>query len=429
MITRRRFLGLGARTATAAALTLAALKAQERGLLPSRPATAGRMEYTVTSVSADATSHPITVTLLPQGAPLPAPTPTPFNTVPHADAQVQSLVPDQTPIASLTSIAGGRFRLSVQRAENLDGAHFSWDFGGGNVQTGATIEVPVETTGALQGWLTISDDSGAALAQVPLVRLVAFDTPPLLSGHLPHIGVQAHVNFDQPANDGLIGTIPDVQRAIARMKDMGMDLVRTDWIWNKIEATDGVYDWNAHQYDDVLRLLAGDGMGSLAILKGTPLWCSSAPDQPLPGFWIAPPTDPRLYGRFVFQFVNHFAQAIKMIEIYQEPNVSLYWNFDAAALAACQKEGYLHAKYANPDVAVGLSGLVGVPAAAVLKPDGFWHYGTVLFQQPQDFLNRVYRATGGRVWWDVLGLHTYPDMDQFSSIDRLQHDTFHCFHQ
>jgi hypothetical protein len=415
MITRRQFLGLGVRAATAAAVTFTALKAQNGGLLPPRPASAGHLEYTVTALSSGVTSDSIAVTLQPQGAPLPAPTPTPFSAGPGAAAQVQSVVAEQTPIASLTSVAGGRFRLSVERAENLDGARFSWDLGGGNVQTGASVDLPTAAPGALHGTLTISSSAGDTLAQVPLVRLVAYDTPPLLSGHLPHIGVQAHVNFDQPADDGLIGTIPDVQKAIARMKDMGMDLVRTDWIWSKLEPADGAYNWNTFQYEDVLRLLASNGLGSLAILKGTPQWCSAESDHPFPVFWNAPPVDPRIYGRFVYNFVDHFAQAVKMIEIYQEPNVSLYWNFDAAGLAACQKEGYLHAKYANPDVTVGLTGLVGVPAAAVLKPDGYWHYGSVLFQQPQDFMSRVYQATGGRVWWDVLGLHTYPDMDQFSS--------------
>jgi hypothetical protein len=415
MSTRRQFLGIGARTALAAAATLAATRLAQGGpWLPARPAVAGRLEYTVTSLADGVTSPPIAVALQPQGAALAAPTPTPFSAALPAHAQVQTSMARPTPIAALTTEAGqAGFRLTIQRAENMGGASFSWRFGDGPAATGSSVVVRPGSAEALEGLLTVSDDSGD-LAEIPLVRLVAYGTPSVLTTDLPNIGVQGHVNFDLPAAEGGITTIPGVLKAIARIKEMGMNLVRTDWIWEKINTAPGVFGWNNLHYADVLGLLAQNGLGSLAILKGTPLWCSSAPHLPYPGFWNVAPTDARLYGEIVYRFVEHFGPTIKMIEVYQEPNVSLYWNFDAPGLAALQREGFLHAKYANPDVCVGLTGLVGVPERATRGDDGYWHYGPVLFEQPEQFLTRLYQASNGRAWWDTLGLHTYPDMDLFS---------------
>ncbi len=417
MITRRQFIGLGARTVAAAATTYAASKLAQRNLwLPARPAVAGRLEYTVTNLSDGVTSAPISVLLQPLGAAVAQATPTPFSAPAVAHAQVQTAIYGQTPIASLTSAAKAKgFRLTVQRAENIDGAEFSWDFGAGAKRSGVSVEITPDSAGGIAGALTVRDSRGQQLAEIPLLRLVAYDTPSLLTTGLPHIGVQGHINFDLPAAEGGITTMPGVVKALARVKEMGMDLVRTDWVWEKMETAHGVIGWNNYHFEDVLHLLANTGLGSIAIIKGTPLWCSSAPHLPFPGFWNVAPSDARLYGEFVYKFVEHFGSVIKMIEIYQEPNVSLYWNFDAAGLAACQREGFLHAKYANPDITVGLTGLVGVPERAVLGSDGYWHYGPVLFEPPENFLTRLYQATGGRAWWDTVGLHTYPDMDLFNA--------------
>lgn len=414
MINRRTFLAAGARAGLAAAGAYAGARLAQGGWrTPAQPAVAGRLEYTVTSLASGVSSPPVSVVLRPQGAPVPGPTPTPFTA--SSPGRVQTAVPVETPLGSLVGALGEPgFRLSVQSAQNIDGAAFTWDFGPGRVWHGESVDIRPDAAGALGGTLHVSAGD-RRLASIPLVRLAAYDTPPILSQGAPHIGVQAHVNFDLPENEGGIQGMANVQKAINRIKDLGMNLARTDWIWEKIETTPGEYGWNNWQYEDVLQLLAANGIGSLAILKGTPLWCSSRPDLDFPGFWNVPPTDPRLYGRFVYHFLERFGDAIKMIEVYQEPNVSLYWNFDAAGLAACQREAFLHAKYANPNVAVGFTGLVGVPERATRGADGYWHYGPVLFEQPEVFLNRVYQATGGRAWWDTMGLHIYPDMDLFST--------------
>ncbi len=416
MITRRQFLGLGARAAAAAATTYAASRLAH-SLVPARPAVAGRLEYTVTSLADGAVSPPIAVTLRPQGAPLPHPTPTPFSEPLSAEAQVRSAIPNDLPIASLTGPAGREgFRITIKRAENIDGASFAWDFGSGARETGPSIDVKPGGPGGLAGSLDVSDGSGLRLATIPLVRLAAYDTPPILTTNLPNIGVQAHVNQDLPEDQGGINGIPNVLKAIARLHEMGMNLTRSDWVWEKVEAAEGAYNWNNYQFEDVLRLLDSNGIGSLAIIKGTPQWASSQPNLPPPGYWNVAPADPRAYGRYVYKFIEHYGPVIKMLEVYQEPNVSLYWNFDAEGLAGCQREGFLHAKYANPDVAVGFTGLVGIPEPATLGDDGYWHYGdNVRFESPEVFLNRVYQATNGRVWWDTMGLHVYPDMGRFSS--------------
>ncbi len=417
MISRRRFLNLGARAVASATTTYAASRLLRGDLFaPARPAIAGRLEYTVTSLADGITSPPISVVLQPHGAATVEATPTPFSLPTSPAGQVLIDVPRQTTIGSLTAEAGQEgFLLTVTRAENMDGASFAWDFGSGAIQQGASTLLKPGAAGSVHGALQINNADGA-LAEIPLVRLVAYDTPGFLTGSRPHFGVQAHINFDLPESLGGISTIPDVVKAIARVKELGMDVVRTDWVWEKVEKTPGGYNWSEYQYDDVMQLLASNGLGSLAILKGTPQWCSTAPDLPYPGWANVPPTDVRLYGEYVYRFVDRYGATIKMIEVYQEPNVSLYWNFDAASLAAMQRDGFLHAKYANPDVAVGLTGLVGVPRAAVHGADGFWHYGNVLFQAPEIFLNQVYQATGGRAWWDTMGLHTYPDMELFSPV-------------
>ena len=415
MISRRRFLSFGARAVASAATTYAVSRLfQGNEFVPARPAVAGRLEYTVTSLADGITSPPISVILRPQGAPVAQATPTPFSQPASPSSQVLSDVPRQTAIASVTTgAAQAGFLLTVTRAENIDGASFEWDFGRGAAQRGASTLLKPDQAGSIHGALGISNSNGE-LARIPLVRLVAYDTPGFLASSRPHFGVQAHVNFDLPESLGGISTIPDVVKAIARVKELGMDVVRTDWVWDKVEKTPGGHNWNEYQYDDVIQLLASNGLGSLAILKGTPQWCSTAPDLPYPGWANVPPTDARLYGEYVYRFIDRYGATIKMIEVYQEPNVSLYWNFDAAGLAAMQREGFLHAKYANPNVAVGLTGLVGVPRAAVHGADGYWHYGTVLFEAPEVFLSRIYQATGGRSWWDSMGLHTYPDMELFS---------------
>ena len=66
MVTRRYFLGLGARAVTAAAATYGASRLLHGTLVhPSPPAVAGRLEYTVTALDSGATTPPIAVTLQP----------------------------------------------------------------------------------------------------------------------------------------------------------------------------------------------------------------------------------------------------------------------------------------------------------------------------------------------------------------------------
>lgn len=413
-LSRKEFLALGGRSLALGTCAYGLSRLAGAQLLQPATVRAGSLAYRVTSARDSVTTPAIQVALRPAGLALAEPHPTPF-VAQAAQAQVHSRVPRATPLQALAASAGrGGFRLSIDRAENLDGARFDWDFGDGRLLTGPAVEIQPTTAGSINGLLTVSDGGGQVQAQIPVVRLVAYDTPAFLTADVPRFATEAHINFDTPHWDGGINTLPDVQKAVDRVKEMDMYLVRCDWIWSNMEPAAGSYNWNVFNYQDVLGLLTQRSVGCVAVVKGTPQWATSSDSDDIDVWWNSPPQDPRAYGEFIYHFIQHYGPVIKMLEVYQEPNCNLYWNFDAAGLAACQREAFLHAKYANPHLAVGLTGLVGIPRPASLGPDGYWHYGPVLFESPDAFLDRVYQATGGHAWWDAVGLHTYPDMELFN---------------
>lgn len=134
-------------------------------------------------------------------------------------------------------------------------------------------------------------------------------------------------------------------RRLDALQAMGAAWDRGDWWWDRIEPEKGRFVWT--DYDRIADEYNRRGIHLLPILCYDAAWRK---DQ-------SPNTDAyrEEYGRFVYETVRHFKGRITAYEIWNEPNISIYWHGtppSAEDYAKLLKVAYREAKRADPDVTI-----------------------------------------------------------------------------
>lgn len=137
----------------------------------------------------------------------------------------------------------------------------------------------------------------------------------------------------------------DGTRRLDQLQAMGAAWDRGDWWWDRVEPEKGRFVWK--DYDRIADEYQRRGIHLLPILCYDAAWHK---DQ-------SPNTDEyrEEYGRFVFETVRHFKGRITAYEIWNEPNISLYWHGtppSAEDYAKLLKVAYREAKRADPNVTI-----------------------------------------------------------------------------
>ena len=115
-------------------------------------------------------------------------------------------------------------------------------------------------------------------------------------------GVNAHVPNDAVAD---------------RIVEAGIEWVRIDFLWSKVEIERDVYDWRV--YDALVDRLEARGLEAYATLQGTPAWATSGPE------FSGVPDDVAQWQEFVYLAAKRYRGRIAAWGIWNEPNLEHFW--------------------------------------------------------------------------------------------------------
>jgi hypothetical protein len=184
----------------------------------------------------------------------------------------------------------------------------------------------------------------------------------------------------------------DAERAalISRAREAGVRWSREELSWANIQPDGKSNNWGG--YDRRLQQLADAGISVVGMLLTTPTWASGHASSEDSWYWY-PPRDPHAYGAFVEAAVRRWHDKVAVWELWNEPDLAGTWmpQADPAAYAALLAEGYAAVKRADPNALVML--------------------GSVYVHDSNNaglaFMDAVAAASGGRLNYDIMGIHTY----------------------
>jgi GH35 family endo-1,4-beta-xylanase len=181
--------------------------------------------------------------------------------------------------------------------------------------------------------------------------------------------------------------------------DAGVRTARIQLNWASVEYEPGVYTF---EYVDSLVLpLLEYGYEVNAILTLPPEFRRANPDEG--GFM---PTDlylqwddpDNLWGDWVYNVAEHYEGQISSYEIWNEPDLDLYWDGDAADYAEMLRTSYQAIKAADPDATVVMAGMA-------LREDLDFLPNVV------DYIYNDSQAESNDYFFDVAAIHVYSEID------------------
>lgn len=188
-----------------------------------------------------------------------------------------------------------------------------------------------------------------------------------------------------------------------RVVGIDADTVRIDVHWDWLEWTGpGVDQWDPDQLarlDAFVDAAQQRHVHVLAVVMDTPCWASSDPSKVCdPAYtrynWREPPTNSADYAAFLRRLVHRYRGRIQAWEIWNEPNLPLFWTHpDPVAYTRLVQAAYPAIKSSDPTALV----LAGALAPIEAGGPGI---------STADFLDAMYRA-GARGSFDALSIHPY----------------------
>jgi len=115
-------------------------------------------------------------------------------------------------------------------------------------------------------------------------------------------GVNAHI-----PNDAVLD----------RVAEAGIEWVRIDFLWSKVEVERDVYDWRV--YDALVDRLEARGLRAYATLQGTPAWATSGSE------FSGVPEEVAQWQEFVYLAAKRYRGRIAAWGIWNEPNLRHFW--------------------------------------------------------------------------------------------------------
>ena len=195
----------------------------------------------------------------------------------------------------------------------------------------------------------------------------------------------------------------DINKALDMSKASGITSMRIDISWAVDEATKGTYDWSTT--DSLVTKILAHQMTVLGMIYDTPTWLSGSTNP------HTPPSDPAKFAAFAAATAKHYLGQISAWEIWNEPNLSVFWptGRDAVAYTKLLKAVYPAIKAVNPNAVVITGGLSPEPGAGLP--------GAVAY------LKAMY-AAGAAGYFDAVGLHPYyypyvPIIDDIAAVHAL----------
>lgn len=199
------------------------------------------------------------------------------------------------------------------------------------------------------------------------------------------IGISSHLDLLSQS---------DVVKQLDLMQSAGINWVRLEFKWNKLEATQGTWDFST--YDFIVSDIISRGMQIIGLLAqyDVPSWYGTPQNKP---------PLPQDYANWISQVVSRYASQISLWELGNEPNESLFWypSPDPASYTTLLQDGYTAIKAISSSSKVISAGLSQ--------------------NSPSSFLTSMY-SSGARGYFDYFGYHPYtqPNPPNFGILDTLR---------
>ena len=346
-----------------------------------------------------AATPPPTDTRKPTGTPRPTDAPSPTNTP----------VPTATPIPITASISPnleqvreegfhwlvGHPPFTVDFSAEVEGGcgdlSYAWDLDGDGTSDGDSVDLePFTYTESGEYTVTLRISDGCGQKAQRRQRVVVIGQPDWPDWRY---GVTAHLDYVPD----LYASEAEVERAAQMIGDLGVDVVRHDLLWTKVQPLSSTYDWDT--YDYVAELSQQYGFDLLPIIGYSAAWASSAGVISDWQDWFYAPPSLTKYAWFAYRAVDRYKATVHAWQVWNEPNVSIFWRPepDPVLYTELLKHTYLAIKYADPGAVVVLGGLANDGSTAL--PEFTWY-------PPDEFLQAVYDAGGGP-YFDAVARHPY----------------------
>ncbi len=149
----------------------------------------------------------------------------------------------------------------------------------------------------------------------------------------------------------------------------------------------------------VVRRAVGDRVAPVSISAA---WWNACPPINLDRPWNAPDN---YWGQFVYQTVLHFKGQVDVWEVWNEPDLTLFWQGTPEQYAQLLKVAYQAIKAANPDATVLFGGL-----AYWSNPDFYKAVLDAIAADPESVTHNGY--------FDVMSLHLYSNVETPYEVSR-----------
>lgn len=228
------------------------------------------------------------------------------------------------------------------------------------------------------------------------------------------------------------------------LKRSGIKYLRISFGWDAIEHEKDNYDWLF--WDDFVKTGVEEyGITMIPYICYTPAWNSPEPADSF-YYWNNPPKDFEQFGEFMFDLVSRYKKYIKTWELWNEPDISIYWRTqDVKTFAEFTKIGAVAVKKADPDAKVVLGGIAYRPEwiESLFKDHGVseyvdvvnchnyfetWHHNPV--EEVTKYINDVYNVVDKYgndqpIWMAEVGYSTFKQgsmvSDSYSAYYEYEH--------
>ena len=202
---------------------------------------------------------------------------------------------------------------------------------------------------------------------------------------------------------GAVAFIPSPNRFDA-MKDANIAWGRYDFSWRSVEtAAKGQYNWAVQDY--AVAEANARGLHIYAGLGYTPTWASAS------GASNVPPTNLQDWYDYVYAAVSRYKGSIKYWEMWNEPNLTQFFN--TPGNAAADKAAYIELLKVGADAAHAAD-----PDCFVLGPEISSAGGSAA----RTYMTDVLQAAGNKI--DIISFHQYDGNDipsgRLAGMDLMQ---------
>ena len=167
------------------------------------------------------------------------------------------------------------------------------------------------------------------------------------------------------------------------LKKHDIKFMRISFGWDAIESQEGKFDWLF--WDEYVRMAVDDyGITLLPYICYVPMWASTGAKDTL-YFWNYPPKDNEPWRDFVKTLVNRYKDRIKTWELWNEPDIWIYWQGNREQFADFMRVGAEAVREADPSAKIVFPGIAYDP----------------------EFIKDIFKNWGMSKYFDIINMHNY----------------------